>query len=845
MFWILSLIVLLLALSFWRASLERSFIFTGVWLAALSLLGEPGWFGGGLLWLVYGAAALLLLREDLRARYLVAPAFAFMQKVLPSISDTERTALEAGTVSWDGELFSGRPDFGKLFATPMPRLSAREQAFLDGPVETFLQKLDGWKVNEVEADLPAAAWTYLKKEKFFGMIIPEEYGGLGFSALAHSEVLARIGSHPAGMVASSIVAVPNSLGPAELLLKYGTDEQKSHYLPRLAVGEDIPCFALTSPWAGSDAASIPDHGVICKGEWEGEEVVGMRLTWDKRYITLAPVATVLGLAVKLRDPENLLGRGEDLGISCALIPAKTPGVNIGRRHWPISAPFMNGPTSGNEVFVPLDMLIGGPVMAGQGWRMLMECLSVGRAISLPSGSTGTINGLSRLTSAYAAVRQQFGMPIANFEGISEALARMGTRNYAATAVRWMTASMVDMGDKPSVPSAIAKYSCTSMLRESSIDAMDIHAGKAVMVGPANPIANAYMSAPVSITVEGANILTRSLMIFGQGAMRCHPYVREEIDAIAEGSQARFGRALMAHIGHAISAASRSLVLGLIPALAPVPERGGVHVREIRSLARYSANLALLTELCFATLGGKLKFAESISGRLADVLSQLYIASCALKRFEDDGQPQDDLPLLRSVCAQANHNIEEALHGVLHNLPSRPAAWLARALIFPLGRRASGVSDAQRRDIARLMTTPGPARDRLTASCWTPHAKSSVAVYEVAFAAQRDIAPLQKRLAKAVREGQLQEAAPAALIAAAGEAGILAPHELEQMQQAQALIHELVAVDDFRSQDMARKPARTTSSKTSASRAKSSPRKTTARKSTTGKSTRTAKDTEDA
>lgn len=826
MFWCITFLILAFALAFWRASMMRAFTVLGIWLILDTLFGDPGLFGGALMWVIYGVSAAVLLRDDLRGRFIVGPAFNYMRKVLPTISETERTALEAGSVGWDGELFGGTPDFGKLFVMPMPKLSTREKAFLDGPVEKFLSQLDAWKVTRDDADIPAASWDFLKKNKFFGMIIPEQFGGLGFSALAHSEVLARIGSHPAGMVASSIVAVPNSLGPAELLLKYGTDEQKSHYLPRLAVGDEIPCFALTSPWAGSDAAGIPDTGVVCKGEWEGREVIGMRLTWDKRYITLAPVATILGLAVKLSDPDQLLGTNTDIGITCCLIPTKTPGVEIGRRHWPVAAPFMNGPTKGNDVFVPLDMIIGGADMAGQGWRMLMECLSVGRAISLPSGSTGAINGLARMTGAYAAVREQFGLPIGQFEGVSEALARIGTRCYAANAVRWMTASMVDMGEKPSVPSAIAKYSCTSMCQKSAIDAMDIHAGKAVMMGPSNPIAGAYMSAPVSITVEGANILTRSLMIFGQGAMRCHPHVRDEIDAIADGAQERFGDALMQHIGHTITVKVRSLVLGVLPWLAPLPDRGSVHSKELRQLSRYSANLAFLTELCFVTLGGKLKFAESISGRLADVFSQLYITSCALKRFEDDGQPLDDLPLLRSVCASAFRDIEDAIDGVLRNLPGRVVPLGARLIIFPLGRRAGGVDDSTNKSVADLLMEPGPARDRLTASCWTPGAKSPVAVFEAALSAQIESAPLRHRVAKAVREGRLPEAPPAALIDAAESADILSAHEAKQLRAAQVTIDQLIQVDDFSSADMMKKkPAtrRSSANKTTTTKKPAAPR----------------------
>ncbi|MEN8720750.1 MAG: acyl-CoA dehydrogenase [Oceanococcaceae bacterium] len=834
MFWFISLLIIAVALAFLRASLVRTFTVLGVWLVLTTLFGEPGWFGGMTLWLIYGAAAAVLLREDLRSRFLVGPAFNAMRDMLPTISDTERAALEAGSVSWDGDLFSGTPDLGKLFVMPMPKLSAREKQFLDGPVEEFVGQLDGWTVSQTDADIPAASWDFLKKNKFFGMIIPEQYGGLGFSALAHSEVLARIGSHPAGTVASSIVAVPNSLGPAELLLHYGTDEQKNHYLPRLAVGQEIPCFALTSPWAGSDAASIPDTGIVCKGQWEGKEVLGMRLTWDKRYITLAPVATVLGLAVKLRDPQHLLGNGEDIGITCCLIPTSTPGVEIGRRHWPIAAPFMNGPTSGTDVFVPLDYIIGGPKQAGRGWTMLMECLSVGRAISLPSGSTGAINGLTRLTGAYAAVREQFGLPIGQFEGVGEALARIGTRCYAANAVRWMTASLVDMGERPSVPSAIAKFSCTHMCQQAAIDSMDIHAGKAVMVGPSNPIAGVYMASPVSITVEGANILTRSLMIFGQGAMRCHPHVRAEIEAIADGAQERFGNALLQHIGHVGTAKTRSLVLGLLPMLAPLPERGAVHRHEMRQLCRYSANLAFLTEICFVVLGGKLKFAEGISGRMADVFSQLYIVSCAMKRFEDDGRPPDDLPLLRGVCQMAFRIIEDALDGVLRNLPGRLIPLAARLIIFPLGRRAGGIDDNTSKAVADLLLEPGPARDRLTASCFTPRDDSAVAVFDKAMVAQIETSGLRARIAKALRAGQVNEAPPAELITQAIDANIVSQEDGLRLREAQTLIDALIRVDDFAPTALASAPPPTS---------KAAPRKTASRtRSKAGSGESTAKTT---
>src|SRR3569623_508282 len=539
------------------------------------------------------------------------------------------------------------PDWQQLLKQPKPELSTEEQAFLDGPVEQLCAMIDDWQITHELADLPPEVWEFIKKNRFFGMIIPKQYGGLQFSALAHSAVLQKLNSMSATV--ASTVAVPNSLGPAELLLHYGTEEQKNHYLPRLAVGEVIPCFALTGPYAGSDATSIPDYGTVCKQVVDGVETLGVKLTFDKRYITLAPIATVIGLAFRLYDPEHLLGETEDLGITLALLPRSTPGLQIGRRPFPLNNPFQHGPIPGKDVFAPMSTLIGGPHMAGHGWRMLVECPSVGRAISLPSNATGAMRASAAATGAYARMRKQFGLAIARFEGVEEALARIGGLTYATAALSRATAAAVDRGEKPAETSAIAKYHATEWARQIASDTMDIHGGKAVQHGPKNNAGRGWESVPIAITVEGANIMTRSLMIFGQGAIRCHPYVLKEMQAARiDDYRARlntFDAALFGHIGFGISNAVRSFVLGITGASIGQGAGDAYTRRYYRKLDRYSAALALCADVFMGVLGGKLKFKEKLSARLGDVLSYLYIASSMLKRYEDTGRPEADRPLL--------------------------------------------------------------------------------------------------------------------------------------------------------------------------------------------------------
>ncbi|HET6586481.1 MAG TPA: acyl-CoA dehydrogenase, partial [Oleiagrimonas sp.] len=636
--------------------------------------------------IVFAIIALPLNLDGLRRQYISAPLLKMFARVTPKLSDTEQTALEAGTVGFEGELFSGKPDWHALMAQPVPHLSAEEQAFMDGPVEELCAMIDDWQITHELGDLSEEVWDFIKQNKFFGMIIPKKYGGLQFSALAHSAVLQKLASR--SMTVASTVAVPNSLGPAELLLHYGSDEQKDYFLPRLADGREIPCFALTGPTAGSDATSIPDYGIVCKGEWQGASVLGVRLTFDKRYITLAPIATLVGLAFRMYDPEHLLGDVEDMGITLAMLPRDTEGLEIGRRHLPLNNPFQNGPLHGKDVFVPLSTLIGGPDMAGHGWRMLVECLSVGRAISLPSNAVGGAKMCVAATGAYARLRKQFGLAIGRFEGVEEALARIGGHTYAATALSRATAAAVDRGEKPAVPSAIAKYHATEWGRMVASDAMDVHGGKGVQLGPSNYLGRGWQGVPVGITVEGANIMTRSLMIFGQGAIRCHPYVLKEMQALTmtdPREQLRaFDKALFGHVGFGISNAVRSLVLGLTFAKVGKVPGDDYTRRYYRKLNRYSAALALCADVAMGVLGGKLKFKEKLSARLGDVLSHLYTASAMLKRYEDQGRLESDRPLLAWAFHNSVWEMQMALDGVIRNFPVRPVAWLLHTLVFPFG-----------------------------------------------------------------------------------------------------------------------------------------------------------------
>ncbi|MDH0176696.1 acyl-CoA dehydrogenase FadE [Aeromonas dhakensis] len=707
---LLGVILVIGAMAYRRASLFTSTLATAAALIAGTLYGHVPL----LVWVLFAVIAVPLNLVDFRRNQLTKPLFKLYKSIMPEMSRTEKEAIEAGTTWWEADLFAGNPDWKKLHAIPVSTLSAEEQAFLDGPVEEVCRMVNDWEVTHERADLSPEVWQYLKDNKFFAMIIKKKYGGLEFSAYAQSCVLQKLCG--ASAVLASTVGVPNSLGPGELLQHYGTDEQKDYYLPRLAVGKEIPCFALTSPEAGSDAGSIPDFGIVCKGEWEGKEVLGMRLTWNKRYITLAPIATVLGLAFKLRDPEHLLGDEEELGITCALIPTHIKGVEIGRRHFPLNVPFQNGPTRGKDVFVPLDFIIGGPAMAGQGWRMLVECLSVGRGITLPSNSTGGVKMLALASGAYSRIRRQFKLPIGKMEGIEEPLARIGGNAYIMGAAAKLTVTGIDLGEKPSVISAIVKYHLTDRAQKCIIDAMDIHGGKAICMGPNNYLARGYQGAPIAVTVEGANILTRSMIIYGQGAIRCHPYVLPEMLAASHPDQEQalkdFDKAVFSHVGFAISNLVRSFWLGLTGArfaAAPFKDQTKGYYQQ---LSRLSANLAFLSDMAMGTLGGELKRKERVSARLGDVLSQLYLASSALKRYQDEGRQHADLPLLHWALQDALFKAQEAIDELLRNFPNRWIGLALRVIVLPLGRDLKRPSDKLDNQVARLLQTPSETRSRL-------------------------------------------------------------------------------------------------------------------------------------
>ena len=713
---------------------------------------------------------------------------------LPRIGDTERIALDAGTVWWDRDLFSGRPDWHKLLAFKPPGLSERERAFLDGPVEELCAMLHEWHIVRA-GDLPPQVWDFMKRQRFFGMIIPESFGGLGFSAAAHSAVVAKVASR--STTAAVTVMVPNSLGPAELLLHYGTEEQKRHYLPRLATGVEIPCFALTGPEAGSDAAATQSDGIVCRGTFRGEEVLGMRLNWRKRYITLGPVATVIGLAFRLRDPDGLLGQTPDLGITCALIPADLPDIEIGDRHDPMGLPFQNGPTCGHDVFVPMEFIIGGRERAGQGWRMLMESLAAGRSISLPALAVASAELAARVVGAYATVREQFDTPIGRFEGVEEPLARIGTMTYLMNAARTLTAGAIDAGERPAVISAIVKAYLTEGMRQVINDAMDIRAGAAICLGPRNILALVYQAVPVGITVEGANILTRSMIIYGQGAIRSHPYVQDELRALAEHDLVRFDRAFFGHVGHVVTNTVRSVLLGLTNGRLLRPPRHGPVQRLFGQFTRMSAAFALVSDVAMATLGGKLKRRERISGRLADALAWLYLGSATLKRFVDTGQPARDLPFAESACAHALYQIQSALVGVLDNLPNRPAAWALRLIIFPLGARRRPARDTLSAAVARGLLENREARLSLTADIYVPPPQE-LGLGRLEAALQQAVAALavETKVRDAVRAGHLDKAPGDVLLDQAVEAGIITGAERQQVIDADEVRNEVIQVDAF-------------------------------------------------
>ncbi len=762
-------------------------------------------FGGALLAL----ALILILPGDLRLDKLSRPLLAWVRSRLPSLSDTEAQALKSGSVDWDGELFSGNPDWKKLLEARPAHLTSEEQAFLDGPVEKLCAMLDDWKITHEQYDLPDKVWKFIQEKGFFGLIIPKEDGGLGFSHTAHSEIVMKISTR--SVSAAVTVMVPNSLGPGELLMQYGTDDQKQHYLPRLAKGEEIPCFALTSPVAGSDAGAIPDKGIVCKGQWNGEEVLGLKVTWNKRYITLAPVATLIGLAIKVYDPDKLLGGSDDIGVTCVLIPRETEGVNAGARHLPMNTVFMNGPTWGTEVFIPMDQVIGGQDMLGAGWTMLLECLSIGRSISLPALGTGAGKVASLATGSYAYTREQFGRSISQFEGVQEALEPIAGYTYMMDAARLLTAGMLDRGVRPSVPSAVLKYRNTDLMREVINHAMDVVAGRGVITGPRNFLARAYQAVPIGITVEGANILTRSLMIFGQGAIRCHPYIVEEIEAAGMDNEdeavRKFDGIFYRHLAHTTRNALRALVLGLSRGwLQSVPRQGEIQ-SSYRQLARFSAAFSLMTDVTLLSVGGGLKARQRLSGRMADCLTHLYYATAVIKQWHEEGYPEDQRPLVEWSLQTCLRDLQAAMRDAIINFPVPLLRWPLRLLVFPLGATGlNGPDDRLGAQVAESIVKDTPVRQRISRGAFvTMDPEDPLGRVLNAYKLAHDTEDMRHRLHEAVRNRNEDEVDGIALLMGhqrkelvdwACAQGVVKADECDQLQEALTALYDVIRVDAF-------------------------------------------------
>ncbi len=797
--WIVLFLAVIFLLAYKRATLVVWTLGIAFYLIVMSQFSSLGMVSKVIFWALFVVIAVPLNILPLRRLLLTKPLLQFYQKIKPSMSATEKQALTIGTVGWEGELFSGMPHWQLWKNYPAPQLTAEEQLFLDEDVEQLCQMLNNWEINYRLFDLPEPVWQFLKQRGFFSLIIPKEYGGKQFSALAHSAIITKISSR--SNAAATIVGVPNSLGPAELLLEYGTEEQKKHYLPRLARGDEIPCFALTGPDAGSDASSMTDCGVVCKDMWEGQEVIGIRLNWNKRYITLAPIATLLGLAFKLFDPDHLLGQQEELGITCALIPTNTAGISIGRRHFPLNCAFPNGPTQGHDVFIPVDWIIGGPARAGQGWHMLIERLSVGRAITLPSLSTGGAKVASFTMGAYARIRKQFHISVGRFEGVEEALTRIAGNTYIMDATRLFAVSAVDRGERPAVPSSISKYHTTELARQVINDAMDVSGGKGICMGPRNFVAQGYIEAPIGITVEGANILTRCMMIFGQGMMRCHPYLLKELMAAQNSDQAQglrdFDKAFFAHVGMITSNKIRAFWLGITGAhFTRVPGDPALR-RYYQQLTRFSAVFAYLADVSVLILGGEFKRHEHLSGRMGDVLSMLYMGCAVLKQFENQGRPQEDLPLVEWACQSLLFKLQTALDTTLRNFPKPIIGSLLRSVVFPLGRRLTPPSDKLGHQVSVLLSGATDTRARLTQGIYSAAEEHNM-VGLVGAALFKVIAAddIENKINILARQGEIQGKTFADRFTAAVNLGLIARAEQNLIQEANAVRQQVNAVDDF-------------------------------------------------
>lgn len=797
----------LLALVLWLL-LVAALVYRETPLLQATLVAVVGWLMLSLispvlrhpvLLILLGLPLLVLNVPALRIRLISARAKRALAKLLPPMSSTEREALEAGTAWWDRELFAGKPDWQWFANTELPRLRPDEQAFLDNEVEVLCGMLDEWHIHHERHDLPPEVWQFLRDQGFLGLIIPKEYGGKGFSAFGQSSVMTKLATR--SITAAVSAMVPNSLGPGELLMDFGTDEQKRYWLPRLASGEEIPCFGLTGTEAGSDAGAIPDRGVVCYGDYDGQQVLGIRLTFAKRWITLAPVATVIGLAFKLYDPERLLGGVQEYGISCALVPAKHPGVEIGLRHNP-GAPFMNGPISGTDVFIPVDWLIGGVPMAGKGWRMLMHCLGKGRGISLPAMATASSKVCYRAVGAFARIREQFNTPVGQFEGVQEATAEIAALAYTMEAMRQLvTRGLVD--GTPAVVSAIVKYHSTEMMRTVVDHGMDVLGGRGIQMGPRNPLVLAYQSVPVAITVEGANILTRSLMIFGQGSMRCHPYLFEEFLLLGEpdtpDSLRRFDRLLFKHAGYSISRFLRTIVLGWFGRwLAKAPSSASTFSRPwYQRIDRFSAILAITADLGLLVMGGKLKQREMLSARLGDVLSQLFIASAVLKYHEH--LPADRANDLHAEYALRRSFIasQRALVAFYDNFPVKWLGSTLKFLAFPLGLPVNHGTDQLVRELGTAIMQPTVVREALSECAYrTNDPNDAQGRLEAALQALITIEEPLRKLRRAVRKDEVAGLDFTQQLDAAIAKRIIEPAQRQALLDYEALRVECLYTDVF-------------------------------------------------
>jgi len=746
-------------------------------------------------WGAYAVIASLLAIPPVRRNFITRGLIVIIKKLglLPKISETEKIALTSGTIWVDGELFSGRPNFDWIFSQKYPHLTPEEQHFMDNEVEELCRICVDYEVQKLR-DLPENVWNFLREKKFFGIIIPKEFGGLGFSAYAHSSIIQKLSSRSVPLAITAMV--PNSLGPAELLMHYGTKEQRDHYLPRLADGRDLPCFALTETAAGSDATSIISNGVLFK-DLDGK--LKIRMNWSKRYITLGAYATVIGVAFQLRDPEKLFSDEINVGITCALIPHTTPGVRQGRRHDPLGTPFVNSPINGENVIVDVDAVIGGQNGLGKGWKMLMECLAAGRGISLPSTSAGGSKLVSRAVSAYSAIRQQFGTSIGKFEGIEEVLARIASRTYALDAMRSFTAGAIDSGAKPAVLTAIAKYQATEMFRQNVNDGMDIMGGRAIIRGPRNLLANAYFSTPISITVEGANIVTRSLIHFGQGAIMCHPYAYKEIEALERNNLKAFDYAFFCHINHLISNLVRSIVLSATRGYFIKPFKCDLITKYERKIAWVSATFALLADIAIARFGGNLKRKEKINGRFGDALSAMYLGVCILKKFEENGCKKEEIPLVEHAMKEQLGKAQIAIEGLYQNLfgPIGKIFTFPFALWARFNSFSCPASDILQHKVVKNFIKNGPFRESLTEGIFVSKDKNdNLGRIENALMLHEKSQSAFDKIRAAIKAQILPRKHAQDLIEMAFEKSVITSEEKNLMQEAESAVLDAMEVDEY-------------------------------------------------